>query len=109
MEAQLPLARRTELAWRRTQPTAPRQDLVLDDVRLRAMTPAERLAALRAIALLLLEAVGVAMREAGDDKMTTHDALIPTVVLQRKAVVCESAWNKDPVFGVIGIQSGPRG
>jgi hypothetical protein len=24
-------------------------------------------------------------------------------------IVCESAWNKDPVFGVIGIQSGPRG
>src|SRR4249919_2318139 len=24
-------------------------------------------------------------------------------------VECESAWNKDPVFGVIGIQSGPRG
>src|SRR4029077_2713757 len=23
--------------------------------------------------------------------------------------VCESAWNKDPVFGVIGIQSAPRG
>ena len=23
--------------------------------------------------------------------------------------VCDSAWNKDPVFGVIGIQSGPRG
>jgi transposase-like protein len=22
---------------------------------------------------------------------------------------CESAWNEDPVFGVIGIQSGPRG
>ena len=22
---------------------------------------------------------------------------------------CEQAWNKDPVFGVIGIQSGPRG
>src|SRR4051794_33230013 len=22
---------------------------------------------------------------------------------------CESAWNKDPVFGVIGIQSGPPG
>jgi hypothetical protein len=20
---------------------------------------------------------------------------------------CESAWNKDPVFGVIGVQSGP--
>jgi antirestriction protein ArdC len=25
------------------------------------------------------------------------------------ATGCESAWNKDPVFGVIGIQSGPRG
>jgi putative ABC transport system substrate-binding protein len=25
------------------------------------------------------------------------------------AVGCVSAWNKDPVFGVIGIQSGPRG
>jgi hypothetical protein len=24
-------------------------------------------------------------------------------------VMCDSAWNKDPVFGVIGIQSGPRG
>jgi hypothetical protein len=24
------------------------------------------------------------------------------------AVNCVSAWNKDPVFGVIGIQSGPR-
>jgi hypothetical protein len=23
-------------------------------------------------------------------------------------VECVSAWNKDPVFGVIGIQSGPR-
>ena len=24
-------------------------------------------------------------------------------------LVVTSAWNKDPVFGVIGIQSGPRG
>jgi hypothetical protein len=23
-------------------------------------------------------------------------------------IACVSAWNKDPVFGVIGIQSGPR-
>src|SRR3954467_12472740 len=23
--------------------------------------------------------------------------------------LCDSAWNKDPVFGVIGIQTGPRG
>jgi TolB-like protein len=26
-----------------------------------------------------------------------------------QAIGCESAWNKDPVFGVIGIQSGPGG
>jgi DNA replication protein DnaC len=25
-----------------------------------------------------------------------------------KTLDCEPAWNKDPVFGVIGIQSGPR-
>ncbi|MBR0948156.1 hypothetical protein, partial [Bradyrhizobium liaoningense] len=25
-----------------------------------------------------------------------------------EATGCVSAWNKDPVFGVIGIQSGPR-
>ncbi len=30
--------------------------------------------------------------------------------LKRRAEwACVSAWNKDPVFGVIGIQSGPRG
>jgi hypothetical protein len=47
---------------------APRQlDLVLDDVRFRAMTPAERQAVLRAMARLLLEAGGVATREVGDD------------------------------------------
>lgn len=68
MEAQLPLTRRTELAWRHTAPTAPRQlDLILDDVRFRSMTPAERQAVLRAIARLLLEASGVAIRELSDD------------------------------------------
>ena len=30
-------------------------------------------------------------------------------VPDRPVVYCESAWNKDPVFGVIGIQTGPRG
>ena len=30
-------------------------------------------------------------------------------LLLLKHIYCESAWNKDPVFGVIGIQSGPRG
>jgi tripartite-type tricarboxylate transporter receptor subunit TctC len=28
---------------------------------------------------------------------------------QKAEIECVSAWNKDPVFGVIGIQSGPRG
>jgi hypothetical protein len=64
MEVQLPLARRAELAWRHKPSTAPRQlDLILDDVRFRAMTRAKRQAVLRAIARLLLEAGGVATRE----------------------------------------------
>ena len=68
MEVRLTLARRMELAFRHTALTAPRQlDLVLDDVRFRAMTPAERQAVLRAMARLLLEAGGVAMREVSDD------------------------------------------
>src|SRR3954453_1646816 len=32
-------------------------------------------------------------------------SLLTTVNLE---AACVSAWNKDPVFGVIGIQSGPR-
>ena len=68
MEARLPLARSTQLACRHTALTAPRQlDLVLDDVRFRAMTAAERAAVLRAMARLLLEAVGIATREGSDD------------------------------------------
>lgn len=68
MEVRLPLARRTELASSHIALRAPRQlDLVLDDVRFRAMTPAERQAVLRAIARLLLEATGVATREVSDD------------------------------------------
>ena len=68
MEARLPLARRTELARRHIVLTAPRQlDLVLDDVRFRAMTPTERRAVLRAMARLLLEAGGVATPEVSDD------------------------------------------
>src|SRR5207244_10252079 len=37
--------------------------------------------------------------------------LIPSIRTQTRKVpsMCESAWNKDPVFGVIGIQSGPPG
>ena len=68
MEAQLPLARRTELAWRHTPPTAPCQlNLILDDVRFRTMTPVERQVVLRAMARLLLEASGVATPEVSDD------------------------------------------
>ena len=70
MEAQLPLARRTALARRlKHSPSAtPRQlDLILDDTRFRGMTLVERQAVLRALARLLLEASGVANREASDD------------------------------------------
>jgi hypothetical protein len=70
MGSQLPLARRTELAPRMEPSplTPPRQlDLVLDDVRLRGTTLAERQAALRSLAHLLLEASGVTIRGAGDD------------------------------------------
>ena len=70
MEAQLRLARRTELARRlkHSLPAAPRQlDLILDDTRFRSMTLVERQAVLRALARLLLEAGGVAKREASDD------------------------------------------
>jgi hypothetical protein len=68
MEARSPLARRTELACRHIVVTVPRQlDLVLHDVRFRAMTPVERQAVLRAMAQLLLEAAGVATPEVGDD------------------------------------------
>ncbi len=68
MGSLLPLARRTKLVPTLDRlPTAPRQlDLVFDNVRLRGMTAAERQAALKALAYLLLEASGVA-REAGDD------------------------------------------
>jgi hypothetical protein len=70
MEAQLPVARRTEIARRlkHTVLTAPRQlDLVLDDVRFRGLTQAERHAVVRALAWLLLEASGVVTREVNDD------------------------------------------
>ena len=32
-----------------------------------------------------------------------------TIWGRNNGLICVSAWNKDPVFGVIGIQSGPRG
>ena len=70
MGSLLPLPRKTELAPRseHAAPTVPRQlDLVLDDERLRGMTRAERQAALRSLAYLLLEASGIATQEADDD------------------------------------------
>jgi hypothetical protein len=63
-------AQRAELAPRlkpRPQSASRQLDLVLDDVRLQGMTAAERQAALRSLARLLLEASGVAMLEASDD------------------------------------------
>jgi hypothetical protein len=70
MGSLVPLTRRTQLAPRSEHLplTAPRQlDLVLDDVRLRGMTAAERQAALGSLARLLVEASGIVMREVGDD------------------------------------------
>jgi hypothetical protein len=64
------LTRRSGLAsipHHRTRMVLLQLDLVLDDVRLRGMTAAERQAALRAIARLLLEAGGAASEEVGDD------------------------------------------
>jgi hypothetical protein len=70
MEVRLPIARKPELACRRKALRPPHQlDLVLDDVRFRAMTPAERQAVLRAMARLLLEAGGVGTREVNDDNV----------------------------------------
>src|SRR6516162_4952840 len=33
---------------------------------------------------------------------------LPRLLTRALGTTCVSAWNKDPVFGVIGIQSGPR-
>ena len=69
MESLAPLATGTEFVPipEETLPTPRQLDLVLDDARLRRMTPTERQAALRSLAHLLLEAAGIATREAGDD------------------------------------------
>jgi hypothetical protein len=69
MGSLVPHTQKTDIAprpHRRTR-TAIQLDLVLDDERLRGMTPAERQAALRMLARLLLEAGGVAAREVDDD------------------------------------------
>jgi hypothetical protein len=70
MASLIPLARRRELAPRQQGliATASRQlHFVLDDMRLRGMTQEERGRALKSLAHLLLEASGMARREAGDD------------------------------------------
>jgi hypothetical protein len=36
-------------------------------------------------------------------------AIFEEICRRDPGIACESACNKDPVFGVIGIQSGPRG
>ncbi len=87
MGSLLPLTRASELARKpRPVPTAPpRQlDLVLDDIRLQSVTAAQRQAVLKAMAQLLIEASGAVTVEGA---MTTHDAVLPATVLQRKAVV----------------------
>jgi hypothetical protein len=70
MGALVPFTRALGLAPRPRSalPKRPRQlDLVLDDVRLRGMTTAQRKAALKTLAQLVLEASGAVIKEAGDD------------------------------------------
>jgi len=70
MGSLIPRTRSRTLAPLRPHPQLPAKrqlDLVLDDERMRGMTPTERQAALLALAQLLLEAAGVAIREADDD------------------------------------------
>ena len=70
MGSLIPFTRGREPAPRRPLPltTAARQlDLVLDDPRTKGMKSAERQAAVRSLAQLLLEAAGVATREVGDE------------------------------------------
>ena len=70
MGSLIPLTRSSALAPHRPKPLAlvtHQLDLVLDVARLQGLTPAERHAALVSLAQLLLEASGVATREAGHD------------------------------------------
>jgi hypothetical protein len=69
------------------------RDTLIDD--LNAISPAKGTIALALLALGML-----AMWQAP----TLWPYFFPGV-----APACGSAWNKDPAFGVIGIQSGPRG
>lgn len=70
MGSLVPLARAMEVVPRPklALSKAPRQlDLALDDARLQGMTTAQRAAALKALAQLLLEASGAVTAEVGDD------------------------------------------
>ncbi len=70
MGSLVPLGSGTKLVpkIRHSTPAAPRQlALVLDNARLRGLTPAERQMVIRSLARLLLEAGGVGAREDGDD------------------------------------------
>jgi hypothetical protein len=57
------------------------------------------------------------MHKSDDSALREYDEYIASALrtegghlsIGRGGFTCESAWNKDPVFGVIGIQSGPRG
>lgn len=70
MGSLIPFTRSRAIALRRPLPlatTSRQRDLVLDDERMRGMTPTERRTAVQALAQVLLEAVGVAIREDGDE------------------------------------------
>ena len=67
---------------------------------------------------LAMSSLEIAVRERRELRFITHIDIIRKASTEARVAVsplsipipaCEPAWNKDPVFGVIGIQSGPRG
>ncbi|MFK4534937.1 hypothetical protein ABIA00_003120 [Bradyrhizobium ottawaense] len=48
------------------------------------------------------------LNEGFDTRGDGYDVGVEDASAMLREKECVSAWNKDPVFGVIGIQSGPR-
>ena len=53
-----------------------------------------------------MDQVGNTLTKKGD---RIRDRLVKTITPRAADKLCVSAWNKDPVFGVIGIQDADRG
>src|SRR5438105_820441 len=83
------------------------RDLILALVVSRILDPSSKLAAARALSPdTATSSLGEQLALGVVDEDELYSALDWLAVRQP---ACESAWNKDPVSGVIGIQSGPPG